>query len=192
MLASYDRNPEFGPEECLVSLPVDNCPDDKRRRLDYPLALKRHLLEHGYMVDSNAYPVPGPTQTQSGTSEPSRFGGTPSLTVCVEKVDTVRKLILQTFLARDARPSDPIDAVSMRDDTTLEGNDTSISKLTCAVTYDINLKRIIGRLAEDGNLRRSGTLMGWLAGRGQILSQRVRYTVKPTAKPGVTYVEILP
>jgi len=80
----------------------------------------------------------------------------------------------------------------MRDDATLEGIDNSISKLTCAVTYEVRLRRIIGQLAEAGEIGRAALLDRLARRSGAVLTQRVKFTVKPTATPGVTYIELLP
>jgi hypothetical protein len=189
MLSSYNHDPEFGPEECADPLPIDSCPDAKRRRIDFPIALRQHLIKQGYITDPESYPTPRPSQP-SQASDP--WQGSTALGVCAKSLDTVRKLILQTFLGRDARSTDPIDAVSVHDDTTLEAIDSSISKLTCAVSYDVRLRLLIGRLAEAGEINRAATLDRLARRSGPTLSQRVRFTVKPTATSGVTYVELLP
>jgi serine protease Do len=48
MLASYDRNSDWPLEECLIDVPIDQCPDEKRRKLNFPEALAKHLIKGGY------------------------------------------------------------------------------------------------------------------------------------------------
>ena len=33
---------------------LENCPDDKRRKVDFPEALRRHLIAHGYPAPNEA------------------------------------------------------------------------------------------------------------------------------------------
>ncbi len=48
MLQSYDRASEWTYEVCSVDLPFAKCPEDRRRKVDFPTALRRHLNETGY------------------------------------------------------------------------------------------------------------------------------------------------
>ncbi|WP_313899354.1 serine protease, partial [Methylobacterium sp. E-065] len=48
MLQLYDRNDEWPYEECTVALPLAKCPDARKRKIDFPSALRRHLNEGGY------------------------------------------------------------------------------------------------------------------------------------------------
>ncbi|WP_336486183.1 hypothetical protein [Methylobacterium nigriterrae] len=48
MLQLYDRNSDWVLEECVVNLPLSKCPDDRKRKVDFPTALRRHLNEKGY------------------------------------------------------------------------------------------------------------------------------------------------
>ncbi|NDR67523.1 peptidoglycan-binding protein, partial [Klebsiella pneumoniae] len=48
MLQVYDRNDEWPYEECTVALPLAKCPDTRKRKIDFPSALRRHLNEGGY------------------------------------------------------------------------------------------------------------------------------------------------
>jgi hypothetical protein len=191
MLTGYNHDPDFGPEECTAALPIDSCPDDKRRRIDFPIALKQHLVKQGYIADPDSYATPNVSQPSRGQGSEA-WQASPPLSKCAESLETVRKLVLQTFLGRGARASDPIDAVSIQNDATLEGVDNTISKLTCAVTYEVGLRRIIGQLAEAGDIGRAALLDKLARRSGAVLIQRVKFTVKPTATPGMTYIELLP
>ena len=48
MLQSYDRNAEWAYEDCAVALPLAKCPEGRKRKTDFPTALRRHLNEGGY------------------------------------------------------------------------------------------------------------------------------------------------
>jgi hypothetical protein len=105
---------------------------------------------------------------------------------------TVRRLVYQTFAGRKMSPSESDDAVTVAGDATLEGYDSVLRKATCAVSYTITLRSLIGRVAEDGNIARAGSL-GRLSRRvGGVISNRIKFTVKPTASAGTDYVELLP
>jgi hypothetical protein len=48
MLKNYDRKSDWPNEICTAPVELENCPDDKRRKVDFPEALRRHLVAHGY------------------------------------------------------------------------------------------------------------------------------------------------
>jgi serine protease Do len=48
MLKNYDRNSDFGPQVCTDGSPVDQCPEDRLKKLPFPAALAAHLKEQGY------------------------------------------------------------------------------------------------------------------------------------------------
>ncbi len=83
-------------------------------------------------------------------------------------------------------------AVTLEGDTTLEENDAGIARVVCAVTYDFDLKPLLGHLAETGEFGRAESIARMIRRSGAIASTRVRYSVKPTATAGTTYVELLP
>jgi hypothetical protein len=37
-------------DECLTGVPLDKCPPDKVRKLNFPTALAKHLLSNGYIT----------------------------------------------------------------------------------------------------------------------------------------------
>ncbi|MHC2019994.1 trypsin-like peptidase domain-containing protein [Methylobacterium sp. CM6247] len=70
MLQLYDRNDEWSYEVCAVSLPLEKCPDGKRRKTDFPTALRRHLDENGY---GSSVPVSRPTTASDVPFGPPRY-----------------------------------------------------------------------------------------------------------------------
>lgn len=193
MLSNYDHQSDFATEKCTVNLPVEKCPEDKKQKLAFPFALRQFLVEHGYISDVSRYPVPyeiepvAPTQPTAAASPPVND----RLKTCADHSDFVRKLIYQTFAGRNVHSGETYDSVSMHQDTTLEDFDANTQKITCAVSYDIALKPLIGRLAEDGNFARAETLNRLGRRSGGVVSARIRYTVKPTATPGTVFVELM-
>jgi serine protease Do len=63
MLQLYDRNDEWTHEVCTVALPLNKCPENKRRKIDFPTALRRHLDENGYgSAAGGSRPLPEPVE----------------------------------------------------------------------------------------------------------------------------------
>ena len=116
----------------------------------------------------------------------------PALQQCVDSSDTARKLIYQNFVGRRLQPGESYDLVTLEGDTTLEANDVGIGRVVCAVTYDLNLKSLVGQLAENGEFKRAEALGRLMRRNGATASTRARYSVKPTATPGETFIELLP
>ena len=54
MLKNYDRKSDWVNEICAAPVALENCPDDKRRKVDFPEALRRHLIAHGYPAPNEA------------------------------------------------------------------------------------------------------------------------------------------
>jgi hypothetical protein len=52
MLARYDRKSDWSLEECVTGVELDKCPPDKLRKLNFPQALAKHLLAHGYITSN--------------------------------------------------------------------------------------------------------------------------------------------
>jgi uncharacterized protein len=192
MLMNYDHNPDFGPEKCLADLPIDSCPQEKTIPIPFPLALKEFLVKNNYISDESQYPVPAENTVSAPPPHDGSARSNPAMTACTDSDETVRKIIYEIFLGRRMLPNESYDLLGLRDDTTVEGYDASINKTTCAVTYDLNLKRLIGRLAENGDLQRVFSLNRLMQRTGATASKRIIYTVKPTAKEGQTFVEVLP
>jgi S1-C subfamily serine protease len=71
MLKSYNRNPDFGPQECAVAVAIDRCPSDKLRRIEFPIALNAHLQKLGYLPSNFLPSMPTP----SPSKPPSEPGG---------------------------------------------------------------------------------------------------------------------
>jgi serine protease Do len=58
MLKSYDRHSDWVNEACAIPVDLDRCPADKKRKLEFPEALRLHLLAHGYPAPREAVPPP--------------------------------------------------------------------------------------------------------------------------------------
>lgn len=58
MLANFDRKSDFGPQECTIARSLESCPEDKKRMIPFPIALKSFLVDHGYIQDQSLYPIP--------------------------------------------------------------------------------------------------------------------------------------
>jgi hypothetical protein len=50
MLATYDRQSDWIMEECLTEEPLQKCPQDRKRKLEFPEALAKHLFRNGYVT----------------------------------------------------------------------------------------------------------------------------------------------
>ena len=158
--------------------------------MDFPVALRKLLLKTGYISDAAFYPLP--SRRHAAPRAPAAEAAVPAMNQCVGSSDTVRRLIYQTFLGRKLRGEDSPDLVSLQNDTTVEANDPNIGRLVCAVSYELNLRSLIGRLAEDGDLQRASILSRLMRRSGPVASNRVKYSVKPTAMSGQSFVELLP
>jgi hypothetical protein len=82
------------------------------------------------------------------------------------------------------------DFITLHDDFTVNGNNPTINKVTCAVSYELNLRGMIGKLAENGQMRTANALNDIVRRRGGNISARVSYTVQPTSKPGQTWIQL--
>ena len=49
MLANYNRASDWVMEECLVAVPLNRCPSASKRRIDFPDALLKNLIDNGYI-----------------------------------------------------------------------------------------------------------------------------------------------
>ena len=159
MLASYDHQSDFATEKCTTNLPIEKCPDDRKIKLAFPFALRQFLQDHGYINDASRFNVPFEVEPSSPTQQnPPSTNVAPQsyrLQQCANVSDLVRKLIYQTFAGRNIHSGESYDSVSLQNDTTLEEFDPTTEKVTCAVTYEITLRPLVGRLAEEGNFRRA-------------------------------------
>jgi hypothetical protein len=50
MLERYDRQPDWNMDECVTGAELDKCPPDQVLKLNFPAALAKHLLAHGYIT----------------------------------------------------------------------------------------------------------------------------------------------
>lgn len=197
MLASYDHQSQFGPEKCTTNLPVEKCPDEKKVKVAFPAALRQHLTEHGYIGNPDRFAVPYDVEPQqasndAGRAPPASPSLPPQLQTCASASEVVQKLVYQAFAGREIEKDEPYDSVTLQNDTTLEGYDPTLRKVTCAVTYVFTLRPLIGRLAEEGNLGRAAVLSRLSRRSGGNPSKRIIYTVKPTATAGTDFIELAP
>jgi serine protease Do len=195
MLQNYDHNSDFGPEECSVGVPLDKCPQDNIVKKFFPEALKQFLIEKGYISDLSDYPLPvgeRPSAPPALDNTPSTPEIPTSMHMCVDSLNVVRDLIVQAFLNRKLNTSEHYDVVTLDDDTTVEDLNQPINKVTCAVTYKLDLKQLIGLLAQNGYMQTAYKLNHIAISSGSTIERRIRFTVKPTAKEGSTWIELLP
>lgn len=190
MLKSYDRTPDFGPQECLTGRATVSCPDDKRVRVDFPIALKAFLVEHGYIRDANLYPVPSRRLSERTTLFSASLS--PAMSRCIGSSDAARTLIYQSFVGRRIRGDENSSLVMLQNDTTVEATEPAIGRVVCAVSYDMNLRSLIDRLAGGGEVQRAALLAQLMRRAGPTASKRVKYSIKPTATQGQIFVELLP
>ena len=190
MLKTYDRAPDFGPQECLTGRATVSCPDDKRVRVDFPIALKAFLVEHGYIRDANLYPVP--SRRLSERTNLFSASLSPAMSRCVGSSDAARTLIYQSFVGRRIRDDESPSLVTLQNDTTVEATDPAIGRVVCAVSYDMNLRSLIDRLTGTGEAQRAALLSQIMRRGGPTATKRVRYSIKPTATQGQIFVELMP
>jgi serine protease Do len=106
--------------------------------------------------------------------------------------DTVRTLVIQTFLRRKLSTGEHYDAFKMRDDTTAESFNRDILEAGCAVTYDADLPEFASNLLSSGQYRDAERIIAFARRAGAKISARVRFLVKPTPKTGQSFVQLLP
>ena len=77
MLQKYNRSSDWT-VECSSGEPIDKCPESSIRHLSFPEALKKHLLEHGYvsLEDIRNLPLVCATIRPSESNESHYAGGT--------------------------------------------------------------------------------------------------------------------
>ena len=196
MLVDYDRTSNFGPERCTIDVPMARCPEDRKVKIPFPTALKAFLIERGYILDAALYPLPKAAEAKPPTLPPQMAapasGIPPELQRCVADSDSARRLIYQAFVGRRLQAGETYEPVALEADTTLEANDTSIGRIVCAVTYDVDLKALEAQLAARGEAARAAAIDKLMRRVGPTSSARIKYSVKPTATPGQNYVELLP
>ncbi|WP_052764011.1 S1C family serine protease [Microvirga massiliensis] len=80
MLALYDRSSDWPLTECTVAQVTGSCPEGKERPITFPVALRKHLEEQGYIPRSPAPPRaesvaairPAPLPPSTPPKQPSR------------------------------------------------------------------------------------------------------------------------
>jgi hypothetical protein len=188
MLTAYDRDSDWTLEECLIGVSIDKCPEDKKRRLEFPEALAKHLVDNGYITAEEKQRL----VMSSNEPQARPWGNASLLEVCSGSGDTVRDLILSSIVGRRDTMNQLGDFVTLRDDFIVNANDTTIKKVTCAVTYEANLRAIVGKLAKNGQMQTAMVVNNIIRRQGTALSRRITYTVQPTSKPGQTWIQLLP
>ncbi|MEZ0168002.1 S1C family serine protease [Microvirga sp. TS319] len=58
MLPLYDRSSDWPLTECTVAKVNGSCPDGKERTISFPVALRKHLEQEGYLPKSTSAPRP--------------------------------------------------------------------------------------------------------------------------------------
>ena len=187
MLNSYDHNSDWTLEECVTGAPLDSCPDDKKRKIAFPTALSKHLFENHYITADQKRTLTSADQTTDWPQDPSGL-----MQMCVESSPTVKELILDEFVRNRLVVKVLGGIVVLSDDFTVNDHDSSLNKVTCAVTYEVSLKRMIGLLVENRQMRIANRLSALARRTGSTVSHRVTYTVQPTSKPGQTWVQLHP
>ena len=193
MLTTYDRadDDSFPTQICDVNSPIEQCPENKKIRVSFPLALKRFLMDHGYIRDPDLFPIPA-SDSQPPVSQPAVDSHpSPTMSACTDSSDVIRKLIYQQFVGRNIFENEDYSLVMLQDNMTVEANDADINKVTCAVSYDMNIRSLIGKVAENGEIQRASILSRLMRRVGSIVSNRVTFTVKPTSKQGETFIELM-
>jgi serine protease Do len=189
MLANYDRETDFPTKKCLLELTLEKCPDSALQVVPFPLALKQFLIRYGYITSEKVYQVP--VDVPSALNSDRAVISQP-LQMCSDATDTVRTLVIQTFLRRKLSTGEHYDAFKMRDDTTAESFNRDILEAGCAVTYDADLPEFASNLLSSGQYRDAERIIAFARRAGAKISARVRFLVKPTPKTGQSFVQLLP
>jgi len=75
MLPLYDRSTDWPLTECTVAKVGGSCPDGKERTIEFPVALRKHLEEEGYIPRS----APAPRPESVAVSRPAPVAPSPGL-----------------------------------------------------------------------------------------------------------------
>jgi serine/threonine protein kinase len=67
MLANYDRQSDWILEECLTGEPLQQCPQDKKQKLEFPVALAKHLFKNNYVTAEQEDQLIAPAQAPAVT-----------------------------------------------------------------------------------------------------------------------------
>jgi len=49
LLENFDHQSNWDMQECLTGQPIQQCPQNETRQLDFPEALAKHLFKRGYI-----------------------------------------------------------------------------------------------------------------------------------------------
>jgi hypothetical protein len=188
MLASYNRNSDWSNEECLADLTIDKCPQNQIRKLSFPEALKKLLVQQGYRVDFDKVSVP----TVQKPARSAGWGNTPLLQLCADSLPTVQSIVAGILTGAKDPPQAWVTTVTVEDNATLDDSDEKLNRVTCSVSYKADLPRLIGLLAQSDRMASANKLSALRRRAGSTLSHRVKFTVQPTSKPGTTWIQVLP
>jgi peptidoglycan hydrolase-like protein with peptidoglycan-binding domain len=108
--------------------------------------------------------------------------------------DPLRPMIIDSFISggkhiapgwtrkiKDEIESDYGSFLNVRDDATVERVDDRTGKVGCAVTYEVNLQGIAGKVLADGATARAQILIRQMAREGNAITRRLEYTVQKTS-----------
>lgn len=194
MLAAYDRSSDWTMQECVDYTPLEKCPKDKVRNLAFPEALAKHLQREGYIKLGDmreAIQLSRSLQNTRPAQPPAQPRRDPSLELCVNGEDVVRRIIIGQLTGKRPAEGQESPAVTVRD-VTLDGTNDKINKTTCSATVNVDLRALLSELATKNEMRAVAQLGKFAArkGGGQV-TRRVTYTVQPTAEPGRIWVNVI-
>lgn len=108
--------------------------------------------------------------------------------------DPLRPMIIDSFISggkhiapgwtrkiKDEIESDYGSFLNVRDDATVERVDDRTGKVGCAVTYEVNLQGIAGKVLAEGATARAQILIRQMAREGNTIARRLEYTVQKTS-----------
>jgi hypothetical protein len=191
MLTNYDRQSDWSNEECLTEdLPVHKCPAQSIRKVSFPEALKKLLIANGYKIDFSKVAVDGSPRTNNAPHD--SLGSASLLQRCVASLPTVQTLAIGTFTGLEEPPQTWRQAVVIEDNATVDDYDEKINKLTCSASYRADLRELMGLVAQDAQIDAVNKLNAMRQRLGPTVSNRLRFTVQPTSRPGVPWVNLLP
>lgn len=190
MLGSYDRDTTWSMQECLQG-PLNNCPNDKIRNLEFPEALAKLLVKNDYITASDSREALALWERRKTVEPPRKQSPSTAMDICSGSKSTVERIVAGQLIGRQLKPGDGLSAVSAENNFTLDGVDDKIGKTICSVTVNVDLRSMVSELASRNEMRAAGQMTQLASRRGSQLSRRVRFSVQPTSTPGQTWVTVL-
>lgn len=192
MLSSFDRDDEWDLSTCtLKNVSISDCPKNRLMKPSFPDALALHLQKHGFISAQHAQRLAHQANSTPvrATAEADPAG---LLARCVNAKETVKVLILRNFTFGASPTEGMHSTINVVDDFTADTYDRAVDLVGCSVSYSLNIRSLIGKMAEQG-LMDPATRLNQAAKRvGNSVSARVRFTVKPTSDPKKSWVTLLP